>query len=535
MAETKAVDSQDDFVEGPVVCPSHDDARSEHVRLWYSVRRWHKLVGYCVALSSAILLYGYDFVIIGTVSAMPAFKHNFGRELNHSYIIPTAWLSLWSAVGPIGMMAGSITVGHLQDRRGRRASLALGSMLSAVAIALCYVSDLPESIDSRRGVFLTGKLFQGFATGMMLCVTQTYMSEVLPTILRGPIIACFPIFTLLGQLLGAVVVHVCLKSKSAESYRICFASQWVLSALPLVVAAFLPESPAWLKRRNKNDKALNSEQRLGIAEFDTRVIVEDLRAFSVFREQTRNSNSPSYVDCFKGTHRRRTFIIAFASILPQLFGLTLLANASYFLEIVGMDANNSTVFLILGIALGLISNTVSLWTLNSVGRRILTLTTLGIAAILWLSMGIAGCFSGVVITWYTAVSMMAIIVVCGVGVWPASHVIAAETSSLHLRAKAQGIGWFSFALTSVIFSLVLPYIYNADQGNLSAKTGFVMAGFTVMGFIGAYITIPETKGRTPMQIDRMFDLELPAGEFKYWQSGIASDPHMNERMTALHH
>lgn len=329
-------------------------------------------------------------------------RHNYGRKLNHSYIIPTAWLSAWSAAGPIGMMAGSITGGHLQDCRGRRASLAVGSTLSAFAVALCYVSDLPEAIDPRRGVFLAGKLLQGFATGMLLCATQTYMSEVLPTILRGPIIAFFPIFTLLGQLIGAVVVHACMKSRSAESYHICFATQWPLSAVSLMFAVFLPESPAWLVRRNKSDKALKSQKRLNIAEVDTRDIVEELRVSNVAREQTHDSSWTGYLDCFKGTHRRRTFIIAFASSLPQLFGLTLLSNASYFLEMVGMDANNSTVFLIVGIALGLISNIVSLWALNAIGRRILTLVTLGTTAILWLAMGIAGCFFGIVMIWYVS-------------------------------------------------------------------------------------------------------------------------------------
>jgi len=46
----------------------------EHHSLWQSLKRWPKVVGYNLALSSAILLYGYDLVIVGTVSAMPAFQ-----------------------------------------------------------------------------------------------------------------------------------------------------------------------------------------------------------------------------------------------------------------------------------------------------------------------------------------------------------------------------------------------------------------------------------------------------------------------------
>lgn len=331
-------------------------------------------------------------------------RHKFGEKLNDSYIIPALWLSVWSAAGPIGMMAGSLVGGYLQDHCGRRASLCVGSMLSAVAVTLCYVSDLPDAMDSRRGMFLGGKLVQGCATGMMLCVVQTYMSEVLPTTLRGPIIAFFPVFTLLGQLIGAVVVHICSTSKSADSYRIAFASQWPLVCVLLVVAILLPESPSWLMRRNRSVKALRSQQRLGIAELDPRPIGGRMGVLNDPREQIEGSNAASYMDCFKGNHQRRTFIIAFASSLPQLFGLTLLSNASYFLQMVGMDANDSTVFLILGIGLGFISNIVSVWALSAGGRRILSLMTLGIATILWLAMGVAGCFSGAVVTWYVSVA-----------------------------------------------------------------------------------------------------------------------------------
>lgn len=117
-------------------------------------------------------------------------------------------------------------------------------------------------------------------------------------------------------------------------------------------------------------------------------------------------------------------------------------------------------------------------------------------------------------------SMMVITMVCGLGIWPASHVVAAETSSLQLRAKTQGIGWFVSGVATGVFSVVLPYIYNADAGNLRGKTGFVMAGFAAVGYIGSWIIIPEMKGRSPMHIDRMFALQLPTRDFKDWKSDV---------------
>jgi len=47
-----------------------DDSRS----LCQNVKKYHKIVYMTFGLTSAILLYGYDNVIVGTVSGMPEFQ-----------------------------------------------------------------------------------------------------------------------------------------------------------------------------------------------------------------------------------------------------------------------------------------------------------------------------------------------------------------------------------------------------------------------------------------------------------------------------
>jgi MFS family permease len=321
----------------------------------------------------------------------------FGQELDGKHIIPSMWLSLWNVSSSIGLMIGSILGGYYQDRRGRRLTLAIGSFLSTMAVAICYISDLPDDIDTRRGVFFAGKLFQGICIGIILCVSQTYMSEILPVVLRGPIIAFYPIFTLLGQLVGSIVVYTSLKRTGAESYRICFASQWPFSAVPFVLAAILPESPTWLLRKKRNEAALKAQKKLDKSSVNSTIVIEELQASILAEEEERGTHT--YADCFRGVNTRRTLIVAFANIIPQMFGLQLLANASYFMQIVGMSSTNSLIFLILGIGLGLVANVISLWTLNAFGRRFLILFTLTTVMVLWLGMGIAGIFTGTVTIW----------------------------------------------------------------------------------------------------------------------------------------
>jgi hypothetical protein len=112
--------------------------------------------------------------------------------------------------------------------------------------------------------------------------------------------------------------------------------------------------------------------------------------------------------------------------------------------------------------------------------------------------------------------MMITIVVCGIGVWPASFAISAEASSLQLRAKTQGIGWCVSALTSTVSGLCLPYVFNPDQGNLRGRTGYTYAASCAVGVVVSYFVIPEMKGRSVNEIDRMFEEKLSARKFKSW-------------------
>ncbi|PLB46458.1 MFS general substrate transporter [Aspergillus steynii IBT 23096] len=493
-----------------------NESTEKNQSLLSSVKQSPKIAAYCLALTSGILLYGYDLVIVGNVSSMPKFQRDFGRKLNNTLIIPSLWLGLWNIANPIGGIFGSLLAGFVQDRTGRRFALALASLISALGVAVAYVSNLPDAIDARRAVFFVAKFVQGFAVNMIMCTTQTYMSEVLPPVLRGPILAFFPLFMLLGQLIGSVVVFTQLDAPGAIGYQRCIISQWPFSAIPMLVAAFLPESPTYLVRRDRVDDARKAQRRLDSTAVNSDANLEHLRLSLRLESEKSDHAGAGYMECFRGVNRRRTMIVLFANLVPQLFGLTLLAKASYFLQTVGMDATNSLLFLQVGIALGLVANIVSMWTLTRFGRVPLLLFGLSVSTVLWTAMGILGCFRGVVTIWWSAVSLMLVIMICGLSTWPASYVVAAETSALCLRSKTQGLGWLVNGLSNGVFGLVLPYIFNPDEGALRAKTGFVYTGFCVLAVAGTWLFVPEMKDRKPMEIDRMFEMRLSTRRFKGW-------------------
>lgn len=101
--------------------------------------------------------------------------------------------------------------------------------------------------------------------------------------------------------------------------------------------------------------------------------------------------------------------------------------------------------------------------------------------------------------------MMVVVVSAGLGVWPASFLVRSETSSLRLRSKASGIGWVVGGVVRCGFGIGAPFLYNSDAANLGAKIGFVFFGTSLLGVVVTWFTVPELKGLSTTEIDRLFE------------------------------
>ncbi|KAK3634323.1 hypothetical protein LTR56_015357 [Elasticomyces elasticus] len=499
----------------------------EKLSLWQAVRRWPKAAGISLCMALNILLWGYDTAIVGNVASMPVFQEVFGEKYEDKYIIPSIWLSIWSVAFPIGTMIGAATGGWIQDLTGRKWTLGIGSIISIAAIATCYISDLAAQ---KQAAMFGGKLLEGVAVGLIMCSTQTYMSEVVPARLRGPIFALFPAFQLLGQLIAAVVTLGLLPIEGPSSYRIALATEWPLSAIPLALAIFIPESPVWLLQKNEEQDARKMFSKVHGPKVaaNHQDLFDDMNRAVTEERWAAHDRSATYLECFRGPNLKRSMIVVFANTVPELFGLTLIGHASYFLQILGLTHSMSFIILVLGVVLGLFANIGSWWTLLKWGRRNLTLVTLTTCCVAWLAVGIAGIFKSVNVAYFTAAGMMFIIVTAGLGAWPASYVIASETSSLRLRSKTQGVGWLLGGILNCGFGFGVPYLYNADAANLQGKVGFVFLGFCAAGVAMTWFFVPELKGLSAVEIDRVFEKHIPVrrANTAQWESVPGADDEM---------
>lgn len=237
----------------------------------------------------------------------------------------------------------------------------------------------------------------GISLGMLMVTTQTFLSEITPPSLRGPALALLPTNTLLGQLIGSIVIYFLSRYMTKWAYLIPIMTEWPLSLITFFVALITPESPAYLVTNGYLQAALKSLQRLSDTDIDAQLALEQIKLAVSHEEQLTTHHS--YMDCFKPWNQRQTMIVLFAGIIPQLFGLSLLGQASYFMQIVGMEVDLSLLFLVIGISLGVIANLIGIFLLGKVGRRKLILTSLAVSALLWLGIAIADFWSNAIIIW----------------------------------------------------------------------------------------------------------------------------------------
>ncbi|KGO63635.1 Major facilitator superfamily domain, general substrate transporter [Penicillium italicum] len=495
----------------------------DNASVWESIKSYPIIIFYCICLSIGPLIYGFDNIIISVITAMPAFQASFGSPHGSMTIIPALWLSLWNAFIQVGVMIGSAINGPLADRFGRRTTFGAAGCISTLAVGIVYISDRSSSVDSRRGVYLAGKIILGLALGMFNSTCQTYISEIAPQKLRGPLLSFFTFFMLVGQLIAVSLVLARINIMTPSSYIVCFASQWGPSGFAVLVGLFMPESPVYLARRGKLDSARKALCRLyPSTEIDTRMrkITETLTTEA---ENNQNSAEISYLDCFRGTDWRRTRIVLYANTMQQCLGVTMLTNASYFLQLGGMAATHSVMISQIGVGVGLVANVISWFAMSLLGRRLILLWSTVLTGLIWVGVGIAGCFPSSVSLWFIGIAIMVVGVVYGLGVGGTYPVVAAETSSLRLRAYTQGLGFVINGFTSWLFNFILPYMFDVDQGNWGGKLGFFFAGLCLITLVVIWFEIPEMMNRTYEEVDEMFAKRLSTRAFKGYQSERADN------------
>lgn len=193
-----------------------NESPEEKLPLWGAAKKRPRVILCCMVMSLSPLVNGFDTLIISLVTAMPAFQYvivvSTGLLIlqgcpcglvqltfficrtvygDPSGVIPAQWLSLWTSMIAVGIVAGAMSSGPTADRLGCRVSVFIGGAIAVAGSIVCVFSDQFEELQSRRILFLFAKIIVGIGLGFMLPASQTYISEIAPNELKGPLLSAY--------------------------------------------------------------------------------------------------------------------------------------------------------------------------------------------------------------------------------------------------------------------------------------------------------------------------------------------------------
>jgi len=120
---------------------------------------------------------------------------------------------------------------------------------------------------------------------------------------------------------------------------------------------------------------------------------------------------------------------------------------------------------------------------------------------------------------------------------PAAWVVIGEIYPLPIRAKGVAIAAASNWLWNFVIGYITPYIVDPAEGNLKSKVFFVWGGACIFALLFAYFFVPETKGLSLEQVDKMLEETTPRTSAKWVpHNTFANEMGMTEKVggTASH-
>ncbi|KAI5956633.1 hypothetical protein CANMA_004470 [Candida margitis] len=508
----------------------NDDQREKHMSLMEGIKTFPKAIAWSMVLSTALIMEGYDSSLLSGLYAHPGFRKKFGDyypEINQ-YQIPTKWQTGLSMSYQSSQFIGLWLAAILSDRFGYRKTL---MPILAVSVSLIFI----QFFAPNRSILLLGYILLGIDWGSYQTITVIYAAEIAPACLRLYLTTYINICWIIGQLIAGCVLKGISGMNSPNVYLIAFGIQWIWP-IPIIIGIYLaPESPYFLVRKGRLQEAKRSLSRILTANSyltNNELVAESLlnRIQLVVREEDATFEGTSFKECFTGTNLRRTRIAATTWVFQKITGAGLMNYSTYFYEQVGLATSNAFTLTIVQYCLGLIGTIGSWFVSQKLGRFSILFGGLCTMTVLLFIVGGLGFLPDKAADWGIGTLLLVFVFVYDLSVGPMIYCIGAEIPSVKLRQKTIMLARFLYNVAGIIVSILSSYMLNPTAWNWKAKAGFLWGGLAAFAAIITWIQLPETKGRTFAELDKLFEQGVGARKFKYTIPSTFDASEMRKKM-----
>lgn len=492
---------------------------AEHkMSLWAALKLYPHAVGWSLLLSTAVIMEGYDTVLLSQFFAYAVFNEKFGeRQPDGSYQLTAAWQSGLANGALVGEIIGLFLNGIIAERFGYRKTMigALG-FCTAFIFILFFSQTLVQ--------VLLGEICMGIPWGVFQTLTTTYAAEVCPTSLRAYLTTYVNLCWVMGQFIASGVLRAMLDRTDQWSYRIPWALQWMWPIPLMAGIAFAPESPWWLVRKERIPEAkaalarLTSHPRSDGGNDGVHFSLDETVSMMIHTNAIERAamEGVTYWDLFNGSvTRRRTEIVCAVWASQTLCGATFMTYSTYFYEQAGMATRNAFNMSLAQYAIGFVGTVFSWFLMKHIGRRTLYLHGQILMCSLLLIIGCTA-FAGRdnnKAQWAIGSMLLVYTFVYDSTLGPVCYSLVAELSSTRLRQKSVVLARNVYNVVGIATNTLTPRMLNPSAWDWGAKSAFFWAGSCLVCTIWTYYRLPEPKDRTIGELDILFEHKVSARKF----------------------
>lgn len=424
-------------------------------------------------------LFGYD---TGVISGAILF-------IQREFALDAAMQGLVVSAVTAGALVGALAAGSTAQRLGRRVTNVGAGALFVLSALLCGLAPGQETL-------LLGRFLVGLAVGATSVAAPMYIAEVAPPHMRGRLVSFFQLAITVG-ILVAYLIDAALAGTG--SWRWMLALAMVPGVLLAAGMLPMPESPRWLLQNGRDPEA---RRVLGLLrEGDVE------REIGEIREEIAREGAGSWRDLLASRARPALGVGIGLAVFQQITGINaVIYYAPQIFESAGLSSDTVALAATTGIGVVNVGATfIAIGLVDRAGRRPLLLAGVSGMVLSLAVLGVAfrdGGRSGSGLLELLTVVCLALYIVCfAFSLGPIVWTMIAEIFPLRIRSQAVAVSTAANWAANFAVSLSFPML---RDGIGSAPTFFLYAALGVLTLLFILWRVPETKGRSLEEIERLW-------------------------------
>ncbi|XP_050324659.1 facilitated trehalose transporter Tret1-2 homolog [Bactrocera neohumeralis] len=451
-----------------------------------------------------VLLGNTCVVASGMSVALPSVSLGQLTSKDDIYQLSTEESSWFASINSMACPFGGLIVGYLMDHFGRKKTMLLTNVVGVIGSALLATAPYQTSRDALFIQMLIGRFVSGLMMGAALSPIGSYAAEISLPLMRGRLILGSSIAIATGILLMYVLGFLIRD----QFQLICLISA-IYQCIAFCCVLPMPESPSWLMQKGLVEKARKSLKYFrGLSENDKTTYDEFEKELAMIKKNSDQSReaaeSESLLQAIRSPEVHKPLIMMMGFFFFQQFSgiVIVIVFAAQIATSAGVTADPMLVAIFVGVAR--ITTTFFMGTIfERWGRRpagMLSATGMTVAMFLLAANGWWPVI-GEYLPLLPIICIVLHIIFSTLGLLTLPFLMISEVFPQRVRGSANGFTLF----VGLTFSFSVVKLYPSVEALIGTPNSFAGFGLiSLLGFVFIIFFVPETKGRTLLEIENYF-------------------------------